>query len=178
MGDFPQRANWLLIRVRLSDPDGKVLLTKADILAGQDVFQRYGLMDQGMVWGHGTQRGPEFSATSLHIISENVRDSIAQKDYGKPYAELDGLQKDLVGVKTIHEIRENRYDPSHDTLTLTDAQVAGLKAVEQHWDEHIQERGKALRISARHNRDSQGEARNSELFLLDRMGRFNQSTGS
>ncbi len=115
--------------------DGKVLFTKADILAGQDVFQRYGLMDQGMVWGHGTQRGPEFSASSLHVISEKVNDAIAQKDYGKPYAELDALQKDLVTVRAIHDIRENRYDPASDTLTLTDAQVAGLRAVEQHWDD-------------------------------------------
>ena len=45
-------------------PDGKVLFEKADIIAGQDVYQRYGLMDQGAVWGHGSQRGPEFSAAS------------------------------------------------------------------------------------------------------------------
>ena len=38
-------------------PDGKVLFQKADILAGQDVYQKYGLMDHGSVWGHGTQRG-------------------------------------------------------------------------------------------------------------------------
>lgn len=115
--------------------DGTVLLTKQDILAGQDVFQSHGLMDQGSVWGHGTQRGPEFSAVSLHIISETVRSSIAQRDYGKPYAELDDLQKDLVGVKAIHEIRKNRYDPASDVLTLTEAQVTGLKAVERHWED-------------------------------------------
>jgi nitric oxide reductase subunit B len=120
---------------KVETPDGRLLFTKQDILAGQDAFQSHGLMDQGMVWGHGTQRGPEFSAVSLHIISESVRNSIAQKDYGKPYGELDDLQKDLVGVKAVHEIRENRYDASKDLLTLTDAQVAGLKAVEQHWDE-------------------------------------------
>ena len=120
---------------KVEGPDGTVLFTKQDILAGQDVFQSHGLMDQGSVWGHGTQRGPEFSAASLHIISEKVRSSIAQTDYGKPYAELDSLQQDLVGVKAIHEIRQNRYDPATDVLTLTEGQLTGLKAVEQHWEE-------------------------------------------
>jgi nitric oxide reductase subunit B len=58
---------------------------------GQNVYQRYGLMDQGAVWGHGTQRGPEFSALSLHILAEAVGDYHASRDYGKPYAALDGL---------------------------------------------------------------------------------------
>jgi len=44
-------------------PDGKILFQKPDLFAGQEVYQRYGLMDHGAVWGHGSQRGPEFSAT-------------------------------------------------------------------------------------------------------------------
>jgi hypothetical protein len=46
---------------RVLAPDESVLFTKEDILAGRDVFQRYGLMDHGSVWGHGSQRGMEFS---------------------------------------------------------------------------------------------------------------------
>ena len=40
-------------------PDGSVLFTKSDILKGQDIYQKYGLMDHGSVWGHGSQRGME-----------------------------------------------------------------------------------------------------------------------
>ncbi|MBI4965248.1 MAG: cbb3-type cytochrome c oxidase subunit I [Desulfomonile tiedjei] len=115
-------------------PDGKVLFTKADIMAGQDVFQSHGLMDHGMVWGHGSQRGPEFSATTLHIESDIVRSSLGQQDYGKPYADLDDLQKEILGVKVIREVKTNRYDPATDTLTLTEAQVTALDAVVQHWE--------------------------------------------
>ena len=66
-------------------PSGEVLFQKSNIIAGQDVYQRYGLMDHGAVWGHGSQRGPEFSATSLHIMAEAIGDYLAQQDYGKPY---------------------------------------------------------------------------------------------
>ncbi|MEW6673228.1 MAG: cbb3-type cytochrome c oxidase subunit I [Thermodesulfobacteriota bacterium] len=120
-------------------PDGAVLFEKKDILAGQDVYQRYGLMDHGAVWGHGSQRGPEFSAASLHIIAEAVGDVLAQMDYGKPYSDLDELQKGIIDVKTRHEIKPNRYDAATDTLTLTAAQVEGLKRVSQYWEKTFKE---------------------------------------
>jgi nitric oxide reductase subunit B len=118
---------------KVIDDDGKVLMLKTDILAGQDVYQRFGLMDHGAVWGHGSQRGPEFSATSLHILAEAVGDTLARNDYGAAYQDLDDLQKALIDVKTTHEIKPNRYDPATDTLTLSDAQVKGLERVVQHW---------------------------------------------
>lgn len=120
-------------------PDGKVLFEKANIIAGQDVYQRYGLMDHGAVWGHGSQRGPEFSASSLHLIAEAIGDYFSQKDYGKPYNDLDDLQKGIIDVKTKHEIKPNRYDAAKDTLTLTTAQVEGLKRVKQHWQKTFKE---------------------------------------
>jgi nitric oxide reductase subunit B len=119
---------------KVVDAKGNVLFEKSNIIAGQDVYQRYGLMDQGAVWGHGSQRGPEFSAASLHIIAEGVGDYLAQKDHGKSYNDLDDLQKGIIDVKTKHEIKPNRYDAATDTLTLTDAQVEGLNRVKQHWN--------------------------------------------
>ena len=124
---------------KVIDPNGKVLFQKSDIFAGQDVYQRYGLMDHGAVWGHGSQRGPEFSAASLHLMAEAIGDYYAQKDYGKPYNSLDDLQKGLIDVKTIHETKPNRYDAAQDTLTLTAAQVEGLNRVKQHWEKIFKE---------------------------------------
>jgi len=118
---------------KVVSPDGQVLFEKANIIAGQDVYQRYGLMDQGAVWGHGSQRGPEFSATSLKLIADAIGDYYASKDYGKPYKDLDALQKGLIDVKITHETKTNRYDTATDTLTLTAAQVEGLNRVKQYW---------------------------------------------
>ncbi|MCP4622779.1 MAG: nitric-oxide reductase large subunit [bacterium] len=118
---------------KVIDPGGKVLFEKANIIAGQDVYQRYGLMDQGAVWGHGSQRGPEFSAASLNLIADAIGAYYARKDYGKSYKDLDDLQKGLVDVKITHETKTNRYDAATDTLTLTAAQVEGLNRVKQYW---------------------------------------------
>ena len=55
---------------KVADPEGKVLFLKSDIIDGQDVYQRYGLMDHGSVWGHGSQRGMEFSAKTLRHLGD------------------------------------------------------------------------------------------------------------
>src|SRR5262245_26848343 len=34
-------------------PEGDVVFTAADVAAGQEVFLKYGLMDNGTIWGHG-----------------------------------------------------------------------------------------------------------------------------
>jgi nitric oxide reductase subunit B len=119
---------------KVVDADGKVLFTKSDIMAGQGVYQRYGLMDHGAVWGHGSQRGPEFSASTLHFMAEAAQDYFATKDHGKPYKQLQGLEKEIVDVKVKMEIKANRYDPQKDVLLLTAAQVKGLEQVVQHWE--------------------------------------------
>jgi nitric oxide reductase subunit B len=124
---------------KVVDTNGNILFQKSDIFAGQNVYQRYGLMDQGAVWGHGSQRGPEFSAATLNIIAEAIGDYFARKDYGKSYSDLDDLQKGLIDVKIAHEVKPNRYDAAKDTLTLTTAQIEGLKRVKQHWSSIFKE---------------------------------------
>ena len=119
---------------KVADPEGNVLFTKADILAGQDVYQRYGLMDHGSVWGHGSQRGMEFSATTLHLLGSSLRERAARQEYGKSFEELDDLEKKLVTVHVTQEIKTNRYDEGTDTLSLTAGQVAALDEIRAFWD--------------------------------------------
>lgn len=114
-------------------PQGNTLFEKADIMAGQNVYQRYGLMDHGSVWGHGSQRGPEFSALSLNIMADSIGDFFAQKEYKTPYKELSNLKKEIIDAWIKSEIKENRYDTDKDTLTLTAAQLMALEKIKQYW---------------------------------------------
>lgn len=119
---------------RITGPDGAVLLTKADILAGQDVFQRYGLMDHGSVWGHGSQRGMEFSAVTLHRMGVQVRDALSNKANGRRYGMLSIEERDLVDLKTLRLMKLNAYDPSSDTLQLEASQAAALADIGDFWE--------------------------------------------
>jgi nitric oxide reductase subunit B len=119
---------------RVTAPDGTVLFTKTDILAGQDVYQRYGLMDHGSVWGHGSQRGTEFSALTLHRVGERVRENISNTVYRRGYGGLSDEERDIVDVKTARLMKTNDYDPASDTLRLGESQVAALADVEDLWE--------------------------------------------
>jgi nitric oxide reductase subunit B len=145
-GGFSARDELPPYPAKVISPDGKTLFQREDVLAGQNTYQRYGLMDHGSVWGHGSQRGPEFSALSLKLLGDAVRDWISKDQYGKPYTQLDQIQREMVDVRVVHEIKTNRYDPAKDTLTLTQAQIQGLRAVEAFWEKTFKEGHKGYGI--------------------------------
>ena len=68
--------------------NGKELSGKTEIIKGQNAYQRYGLMDLGSVWGHGTLRGLDFSATTLNLTGRYMREYYAGKS-GRAYSALD-----------------------------------------------------------------------------------------
>jgi nitric oxide reductase subunit B len=51
---------------KVVNPDGQVLFTRADIMAGQGTFLQNGLMEYGSIFGHGAYLGPDFTADYLH----------------------------------------------------------------------------------------------------------------
>lgn len=124
--------------------DNAVLTDRAAIMRGQDVYQRYGLMDHGSVWGHGSLRGMDFSAYTLHCVGELVRQYHANHEQPaaeayktlppKPRRELDEAD-----IKVIHEIRTNRYDEKSKTLELTPAQAYSLDQMRRYWNREFAE---------------------------------------
>ena len=74
------------------DSSGATLLTGADISNGQALFLRYGLMDNGTIWGHGAYLGPDYSAEALRRIGEDTAAALAQQQYGKPVSDLTPMQ--------------------------------------------------------------------------------------
>ena len=94
---------------------GQIVTDRDAIMRGQHVYQRYGLMSHGSIWGHGALRGMDFSAHTLHMIGQMV---------------------------PVEEQRVNRYDAATDTLTLTPAQAAALAKVRAYWND-VFEKGDA-----------------------------------
>ncbi len=108
---------------RVTDPQGKVLFTKKDILAGQSIFLKYGLMDNGSIWGHGAYLGPDFSAQYLHNLSINISDSIAEKRYNKAFQTLENAEQGVVNTLTRDLLKKNRFDPDTSSLQYTEEEV-------------------------------------------------------
>ena len=104
------------------DPSGRVLFTAADIQEGQDLFRKRGLMDYGSVLGHGAYLGPDYTAESLHWMTEAMR---ARK--GGNYAALGTPEKAAVDAAIAEELKTNRYD--NGVLRFTADQAAGWDSI-------------------------------------------------
>ena len=103
---------------------GESLFTREQILGGQAVYQKYGLMDWGSVLGHGTYYGPDFTAEVLHERVGLLRDMHAVERGAASYADLDFEAQAGVAELVRSEIKTNRYDAASDTLTLSARQAA------------------------------------------------------
>lgn len=106
--------------------NGTLLTGKDSIMTGQQIWQKYGLMDLGSVWGHGTYRGPDFTAQALHLLGENMRSTLSRDMQGVDYDSLTTSQKGAVDALVIEQIKTNRYNAATDTLILSALQAAAL----------------------------------------------------
>lgn len=89
------------IPARIVDASGTSLFTGDDISNGQAVFLRYGLMNNGTIWGHGAYLGPDYSAEALHHIGENTAAALAQRQYGQPLAALTPTRASSMRLSTL-----------------------------------------------------------------------------
>jgi nitric oxide reductase subunit B len=112
---------------------GEVIFTGDDIRAGQQIFLKYGLMENGSIWGHGAYLGPDFSATYLHALGLAAADSIAMERYGQDYATLDAASRATVEAEIPPLLKQNRYDNSSGMLTYTKPEVDTFLAQQEAW---------------------------------------------
>ncbi len=117
--------------------DGQVLFTREDILSGQEVFLKYGLMDNGTIWGHGGYLGPDFSAEYLHTLALDTADALAIRTFGLRYDHLMPRAKEEVGGEVRRVLKENRYDPASDTLRYLPAEEASYRKQIGKWRQYF-----------------------------------------
>lgn len=116
---------------------GQVVYTADEVSAGQAVFLKYGLMNNGTIWGHGGMLGPDYSAQTLHNLALFDAERIARARFNAAYASLDSSQKGTVDGEVAATFKANRYDPASDTLTLMpDGKAAFLSEV-AYWTEYF-----------------------------------------
>jgi nitric oxide reductase subunit B len=80
-----------------------------DILAGQQVFLKNGLMEYGSIFGHGAYLGPDFTADYLRRAATMVASSYGSGDQARS--------------QTADEFKANRFDKASNTLTFTRGQA-------------------------------------------------------
>lgn len=98
--------------------NGTVLFTSQDITAGQQVFLKYGLMDNGSIWGHGALLGPDFSANYLHSLALHHAATLSMQRYQLPLESLSATQRAGVEAEVALELKNNRYNAKTKVLAV------------------------------------------------------------
>lgn len=120
------------------DPAGMTVFTADDVAAGQEVFLKYGLMNNGTIWGHGGYLGPDFSAQYLHNWALDVADATARERFGNSYDSLAPEEKAAVDGATARQMKQNRYDPATGTLTLTAPDASSFTRQIAYWRDYLE----------------------------------------
>ena len=121
---------------RVVDSTGAVIFTGTDIMAGQQVFLKYGLMENGTIWGHGAYLGPDFSAAYLHAVVEDAREHIAAQQ-GRPWPTLAPAGQAAVDASVRVLLKHNGYDDRTRTLTLSDVEAASYPRQIAQWQNYF-----------------------------------------
>jgi len=90
------------------DPAGATVFPAEDIIGGQQIFFRYGLMEYGSYLGDGGMRGPDFTGETLHFVARSMNEFYDQQ-WKERIPEAD-VRKAVVQSLVQKELKENRYD--------------------------------------------------------------------
>src|SRR5512141_1087832 len=104
---------------RVVTRDGATLLTREDILTGQEVWQSTGGQQLGSVWGHGAYQAPDWSADWLHREAVSLLELWSAREHGRPYAQLPAETQAALRGRLEREMRTNTYDAATGTVTIS-----------------------------------------------------------
>jgi nitric oxide reductase subunit B len=104
------------IPARVTGANGETLFTGQDVLDGMNVFQRFGVMEYGTVYGHGAYLGPDFTADYLHRAAGSMLTA-----YGSAQQ------------RVISELHANTYDPATGTLAWTASRAAAHRELTDYY---------------------------------------------
>jgi nitric oxide reductase subunit B len=119
---------------RVVTQDGRLLMTRDDILAGQEVWQSIGGQQVGTVWGHGAYQAPDWSADWLHREATGLLERWSQAEHGRAYAELGAEAQGGLLARLRQELRTNSFDAATGTLTVSADRAEVMAGVSGHYD--------------------------------------------
>ena len=112
---------------------GDLLMTKSDILNGQQAWQSIGGQQVGSIWGHGAYQAPDWSADWLHREALALRDQLSLKNQGTVYQQLTEDQQAGIDRRVKSEMRHNSYDAQSGILTISNERAQALKKTAEHY---------------------------------------------
>jgi nitric oxide reductase subunit B len=101
--------------------DGSGVFSGEDVLRGQRIFLRAGLMEYGSIFGHGAYLGPDFTADYLRRAALSAKDQYARAGERSP------------SESVASDFKANRYDPGTGVLRFSAAQARAFQEAKSHY---------------------------------------------
>jgi nitric oxide reductase subunit B len=122
---------------RVVNAAGDTVFTGEDILAGQQVFLKYALMENGTIWGHGAYLGPDFSAEYLHTLAKDVGEALALGRYHRGLEALQPVEREAIEPEIRRLLKKNRFNPQTQTLLYTKPEEDSYRRQISKWQNHF-----------------------------------------
>jgi nitric oxide reductase subunit B len=108
---------------RVATVEGTILFTRNDVMAGQHLFQEYGLMQLGTLYGHGAYLGPDFTAQYLHLSAQKMLS----------YYQAQGISSAEAEARVKSDLKANLYDNRTGILVFNPAQSSAFDQLFQYY---------------------------------------------
>lgn len=119
---------------RVETESGRLLMTRDDILLGQQVWQSIGGQQVGSIWGHGAYQAPDWSADWLHREATALLEILSEQRYGQPSAQLPAEQKAGLQELLRQEMRTNTFDSEQGKLLISENRAVAIAQTAAHYD--------------------------------------------
>ncbi|MBE0597753.1 MAG: nitric-oxide reductase large subunit [Desulfuromonadales bacterium] len=106
-------------------PQETVVFSGEEVMAGQHLFQKYGLMQYGTLFGHGAYLGPDFTAQYLH------EGAVAMVGF---YQRQGGSEAEAQ-AQVLQELKNNAYDPASGILRFSAGQTHAFEQMLDYYRE-------------------------------------------
>ncbi len=164
---------------------GEMIFTRDDILSGQQVFLKYGLMENGTIWGHGAYLGPDFSAEYLHVLAIDASQMLAKQMYNRNPSELTAVERAAVNAEVQQLLKQNRYEPKTETLVFTPSEVGSYRNQIEKWTSYFLEPTMNRGLLVKHIQDPKELRQLTAFFawtawasVTNRPGKFHSYTNN
>jgi nitric oxide reductase subunit B len=117
--------------------DGETIFIRNDIVSGQEVFLKYGLMENGTIWGHGAYLGPDFPAEYLHTLAIDAAAYFSRVLFHRPAENLTQAERSVLNAEVQQLLKTNRYDTTTGFLTFTTPEVISYRSQIRKWADYF-----------------------------------------
>lgn len=104
----------------ITTSSGQVLFKEDDIQEGKQIWQSIGGQELGSVWGHGAYVAPDWTADWLHREAEFMLNTWSQRDFQKPFNELDDEKKAMLQKRLTNELKNNNVTSDGNLIVSPD----------------------------------------------------------